>query len=340
MARTFSLDDNRVGNSSGSYFKVTGTAEKPQRIALIPKEITLEDMVITDQLKADAKSSDPKIAKLAKEKIEDRQFLSAQIQDGLKKKYKSSEVWKNESGQQVILFPRLAGGEVIWIEGPGYVYFKEGTPREAYDKDPLLMYGVVVIQYDIDDECEPKELKTPISLDNGDVLNFKYSLHTWTINDSKIRSWRKHNSQYPFISTDFKVWAVPQGKGERIEFSPCRDCFWRSNESIKRRVIKESRKIHEGLSNVIAKDWTLEEICQAAGIRTPGGGGSPDSTEEVDDTPIDFTKLLGNPEENEPAEKKESPKEEPLNIDSLLGSSTNSSTNNKDELVDFTKLVG
>lgn len=293
MVRHISFDDPSVGKGKGDYFKVTGTEKHPQRIAYIPGEIHKSRLVVSPELEAQAKSRDREVAQQAIEKLEDIKKLKESIQDGMHRPVPSVEVWTNESGEKVILYPAVDKAETFWIEDVGSVLYKPGVPDECLGKRGIEnTYCIVLIEYDLDVmgniAIYPKDQQ--IDLGGGHKLPFRYTLKTWSLSDPKCRAWQQHSRDNPYIFTDYRVWEDKSGKYPMTKFSPAGPAFWRRDPVVKQRIIKEARKLIPELSKRIAKDFSVEEIIEMSGGSSGKGSAGTSNTQGIEE--INFAELL------------------------------------------------
>jgi hypothetical protein len=312
MGRIMTMTDDRVGQGTGDFYKPSNSKDKPDRIALVPIEITLDELTVNEALKQAAKSADKATATAAQEKIEDIQTLKNQVNEGLQKKPNTSQLWETESGQKVIIFPGIQSAKVFWIDNVGYVHYIPGIPEECLKKPAYISYACAILQYKVDDEgnvlpiAEANQISLGPDGKGGEhKLHFKYTIKPFTLNDTKVRTWKEAAKKAPLISRDFLCWTEKQGTSDRIKFLACDEAEWRANPGIMRRILREGRKTFDGLVKNMAKDHTLAEICQLFNLPVPGA-------ERKEEPEQDFSALLGG--------DSNSPKE--LNFDELLSGGT------------------
>jgi hypothetical protein len=292
MPRHFSFEDKRVGRGENSFFKVHGTKERPQRIAYIPAAVTEEQLNPTIDLKRRAAARDP----VAIEALEDARALREQLTASLRKSPPSAQVWADQAGKKAILYAKTEAARTIWIDGVGYVYAKDGVPPELLTKDVQVLYGFVVLEYELDAENEPI-LLTPdrqIELGGGHKLNFRYELKTWSLSDAKIRTWKEHSRTNPVIATDYLVWTQHEGKYDRTKFSPAGPAIWRNDPVVMDRVIGEAAGLYANLPRTLAKDFSVEELTEMLSGGQPGSRGQLTATATTTmPEETDFAALLG-----------------------------------------------
>jgi hypothetical protein len=293
MPRIASFDDNKVGKSSGDYFKLTGTKERPQVIALIPGEVFEEELKISDSLKAKASQND----RDAIEKIEEIQALKDNITRGLGANPKRSEVWTNPEGKKCILFPRLEYANVFWVENYGYVLDKDGIPEQCKEKGVTQNYGMILIEYEANEDgirILPEDQQ--IDLGNGAKLDFRYSLKVTQFNESRIRAWKEHQKNFPLVSHDYDIFEEKQGNSKRTKFAPKSGVAkWRSSPEVMNRIMLEARKLVPSVRKNLGKDLNVDEVLKmfpnlssTSVSRESSSSISDEKTQEVD-----FEKLLG-----------------------------------------------
>jgi hypothetical protein len=292
MGRHYSFDDRRVGKGDGEFFKVTGIKDRPQRIAYIPATAYENQLVLTPELQKRAAARDAK----AIEEIEDIRALREELTKSLKKQQPSAEVWPDESGKKTILYARTEAAKTFWIDGVGYIYWKDGIPDGLIEKPAQIVYGFVILEYELDNENEPVILSPDrqIELGGGHKLNFKYELKPWSINDAKTRAWKEHSRTNPVIKNDYLVWTQKDGLYDRTKFSPAGPALWRNDSAVMNRIIKEGAKMYANLPKLIAKDFTIDEIVEMLSGNQQGGKGkqgAPTATTMPEE--IDFAGLLG-----------------------------------------------
>jgi hypothetical protein len=296
MPRTSSFDDPSVGRGLGEYFKFTGTKERPQRIAYIPGEALPPELIVTDTLRKKAAAGD----KEAFEKIEEITNLSEIINRSLKKNPPGAEIWTNENGQRCMLYARAEAASVFWIDNVGYIYDKPDIPAECKgERGVSQLYGFVVLEYELgDDGVRILNEDQQLELGDGHKLRFRYSLRIAQMNDSKVRAWKEHSRNFPFITCDYEVWTETSGAFKKTKFSPCPNALWRENPAVMKRIIAEARKIYPNVRKNLAKDYSRDEVIKmfpelerkypTAASSAPSMGHPEIQVEETD-----FSKLLG-----------------------------------------------
>jgi hypothetical protein len=330
MPRIVAFEDNQVGRSQNEVFQVTGTEKRPQRIALIPGEAFNHELTITDALRMKASAGD----KEAQNAVESIQALQEVINSGLRKKPPSAEMWETEDGKKCILYSKMTGEMTFFAEGLNYVIYKEGIPDSiiaSLKYPPSMVYGFVVLEYELDDENGVKILPPDrqIDLGGGHKLDFKYQLRPWTLRDSHLKTWKTHYRNNPLIFSDFEVWNYKQGDSTRMNFSPSGFATWRGtpnspNIPLMRRIIKEARSIHANMSARIAREFTVEEIIKAfpnvAGVSAMNSISSK-SNNSMPMENVDFSVLLGAnlpSTEPDPATSQPSPEATPESADIMV----------------------
>jgi hypothetical protein len=289
--RHYSFEDKQVGRGEGEFFKVTGVKERPQRIAYIPAVAYQHQLDITPELQKRAAAKDAR----AIEEIEDIRRLKENVTNNLKKNPPSAEIWTDSEGKKAIIYARTDAAKTFWLDGVGYVYWKDGMPDDLIVKPPQIVYGFVLLEYELNSENEPIILPPDrqIELGGGHKLNFKYDLKSWSINDAKTRAWKEHSRTNPVIKTDYHVWTAKEGLYDRTKFSPAGPALWREDPMVMQRIIKEAGKIYENLPKFIAKDFSVDEIVEMAsgGQQDRSKQGAPSVTAIPEE--FDFASLLG-----------------------------------------------
>src|SRR5262245_11772864 len=172
MVRQFSFDDRRVGKGDGEFFKVTGIKERPQRIAYIPAAAHESQLVVSADLHRRAAARDA----AAIEAIEDMRALREELTKSLQKAVPSAEVWTDDHGRKSVLYAKTEAAKTFWIDNVGYVYWREGIPDECLGKGAQVIYGFVLLEYELDNDNEPVILPPDrqIELGDGHKLAFRY----------------------------------------------------------------------------------------------------------------------------------------------------------------------
>jgi hypothetical protein len=293
MGRHFSFDDRRVGKGDGEFFKVTGVKDRPQRIAYMPTAAYEHQLVVSQEMRRRAAAKD----EAAIEAIEDMRALREEITKSMRKQVPSVEVWADENGKKAILYAKTEGAKTFWIDGVGYIYWKDGIPEGLLDKPAQIVYGFVILEYDLDHDNEPVILPPDQQIEVGDghKLKFKYSLKPWSINDAKTRAWKEHSRTNPVIRNDYLVWTQREGLYDRTKFSPAGPALWREDSFVMRRIIKEAAKMYANLPKLIAKDFTVDELIDMLSNGDQKSGRGKQSAQDPTNLPeeIDFSDLLG-----------------------------------------------
>lgn len=291
MPKIMSLEDQQVGKGQGDYFKIEAKKEKPQRFAHIPSEITLEDLSPSEELKEKAAKGDQE----ALDTLQEIQNLRATITRQLQKK--TAEEWTNPEGKKVILFPKVIQANTFWIDSIGYVYDVPGIPDECKGKyGSADVYGLVVMEYMVDDEGDVRRLSESekIDLGNGVKLDFRYELKLANFKKAEINAFKEHTGQFGAIKHDYKCWKEKQGNSARSKFAPCAESVWRENPILMAKIIVEARKLYGRVPGALGKQMTRDEILKCfphlgkAGTST---AASQTHTEDIAET--DFEALLG-----------------------------------------------
>jgi hypothetical protein len=318
MARHFSMDDSRVGRGSGKFFKVVGTKEHPQRIAYVPAEAHQHELVVSDELKKRASRQIPdeirqrafkgderarallNDVEQAQQQIEDIMALKDVITERLRAKTPSAEIWTNENGQKVILYPRTEMVVAFWVDDVGQVMFKEGMPLDLCgDRGPENLYGLVLIEYELEQDGEVRILPRDRQLDvgNGDRLDFKYFMKPWSVNQYKVDTWKEHSRKNPLIFCDYEIYTEKVKKYSETKFTPAGPAVWRKNPGVMRRIVREARKFYAELERSMARDFSVEELIKL--VSGDKRGSSSDYDQDAA-TPgyveeMDFAAMLGQP---------------------------------------------
>jgi hypothetical protein len=289
MGRHYSFDDQRVGKGDGEFFKVTGVKDRPQRIAYIPGTAYENQLVVSSELQKRAVAGD----KSAIETIEDIRALREEITKSMKRVVPSAEVWVDEFGKKTILYARTEGAKTFWIDGVGPVHWKDGIPEGYIAKPPQIVYGFILLEYELDNENEPVRLSPDrqIEVGGGHKLTFKYQLKPWSINDAKVRAWKEHSRTNPVIMNDYMIWLQKDGQYDRTKFSPAGPALWRKDPMVMQRIIKEAAKMYANLSKTIAKDFSVDEIIEMSEGGQKGRQAGPTAMTMPEE--IDFAGLLG-----------------------------------------------
>jgi hypothetical protein len=289
--RHYSFEDQRVGKSEGAFFKVTGIKERPQRIAYVPAVVYEHQLVVSADLQRRAAARDA----TAIEAIEDMRALREELTKSLQKAVPSAEVWVDDQGKKSILYAKTEAAKTFWVDGVGYVYWKEGIPDECLGKGAQVVYGFVLLEYELDPDNEPVILPPDrqIELGGGHKLTFRYELKSWSINDAKTRSWKEHSRTNPVIKNDYMIWTQKEGLYDRTKFSPAGPALWRNNPVVMARIIREAAAIYANLPKLLAKDFTVDEIIDMAsgGQASRGRSAAPSATTMPE--LLDFADLLG-----------------------------------------------
>jgi hypothetical protein len=222
--------------------------------------------------------------------------LREELTKSLKKQPPSAEIWKNEFGKNTIIYAKTEAAKTFWIDGVGYIYWKDGIPEGLIEKPAQIVYGLVLLEYELDSENEPVLLPPDrqVEVGGGHKLTFKYELKPWSINDAKTRAWKEHSRTNPVIKNDYLVWAQREGLYDRTKFSPAGPALWRQDPMVMQRIIKEAARMYQNLPKLVAKDFTVGEIVDMLSGGQQGGRGrqgAPSATTIPEE--IDFTSLLG-----------------------------------------------
>jgi hypothetical protein len=236
----------------------------------------------------------------AQQQIEDIMSLKDVITERLRAKTPSAEIWVNENGQKVILYPRTEVVVAFWVNDVGQVMYKEGMPLDLCgDKGPESLYGMVVLEYELDGEGEVKIPPPDRQLDvgNGEKMDFKYFMKPWSINQYKVDCWKEHARKNPLIFCDYEVYSEKIKKYAETKFVPAGPAVWRRNPGTMRRIIREARKIYAELERSIAREFSIEELIK---LVSGDKNGSSSSYDQDAATPgyieeMDFAAMLGQP---------------------------------------------
>jgi hypothetical protein len=230
---------------------------------------------------------------VAIETIEDMRALREEITKSLKKNPPSAEVWTDEHGKKSVLYARTEAAKTFWIDGVGYVYWKEGIPDGLISKGVQIIYGFVILEYELDHENEPVILPPDRQIEVGDghKLTFKYELKTWSINDAKTRAWKEHARANPVIMNDYLIWTHKEGLYDRTKFSPAGPAVWRQDPLVMQRIIGEAATIYPTLPKLLAKNFSVDEIIEMTGGRLAGRDHSTAPVTQPEE--LDFASLLG-----------------------------------------------
>jgi hypothetical protein len=292
MSRHYSFEDTRVGKGSRQFFRVTGTKDRPQRIAYIPAVAYEGHLTPTPEMVRRAKAKDP----LAITKLEDIQALRENITTSLRKTPPSAQVWTNAEGKKGVLYPRTEAAKVVWIDNNGYVYWKDSIPENLVPKGVQTVYGFIVLEYELDSYGDPVVLAPDrqIEIGDGHRLSFKYELSLWSMAEAKVRALKEHSKTNPVISTDYLVWLDKQGMFDRTRFSPAGPALWRTDPVVMEKIIDEAAKVYYDMPRLLAKDLPADAMIAALEGRQPAdsqrriGQATTPVQEEVD-----FASLLG-----------------------------------------------
>jgi hypothetical protein len=295
--RQSAFEDQRVGRGDNEFFKVTGIKNRPQRIAYIPATADESQLAFSPELQRRATAKDA----AAIETMEDIRALRENLAAGLKRKPPSAEIWADETGKKLFLYAKTQAAKVFWIDGVGYVRWREDVPDGCAEKPAFVLYGFILLEYELDSENEPVTLRPEEQIEVGDGhrLAFKYELKVWTLNDAKTRALKEHSRTNPVISTDYLVWTQKEGLYDRTKFSPAGPALWRQDPLVMRRIIKEAAKLYANLPQLIAKDFTTAEIIQMTAAGSQQGRGHS-TTPEILPEETDFASLLGRGSKAEP----------------------------------------
>jgi hypothetical protein len=280
-----------VGKGENSFFKVIGTKERPQRIAYIPATVTDNQLTPSTELQRRAAARDAS----AIEALEDMRGLRENLTASLKKNPPSAEIWADNAGRKSVLYAKTEAAKTFWIDGVGYVYWKDGIPDGLVSKGAQVLYGFVLLEYELDQENQPMilPLDQQIELGGGHKLSFKYELKTWSINDAKTRAWKEHSRTNPVIRNDYLVWTAKEGLYDRTKFSPAGPALWRSDPLVMERIIGEAARIYANLPALLAKDFAVDQIIEMLAGGQQDNRRSLAATATVIPEEVDFASLLG-----------------------------------------------
>lgn len=280
--QTASFDQPTVGSNNSDFFKPP-EHPKQARIALIPGEYVKGDLIPSDEEKERAQNGD----KAALARLHQCKELTDAIQAAGARKPPGVEKWTDpDTNEAKILFPRMEQAPTFWMQTPeikGYILWKEGVPEEAMPKGKVMCYGLIIVEYETDD--------------NMDVIPGKpMPLKIWTITDGKAQNWKKHATRFPLIANDYLVWTEKKGAATITDFSPAGGCAWREDPATMAEIMGKSRKMWEKVPKAVGRSYTVSEICKAAGVPVPAALAASEKAAEVQkhqNQEADFDNLVG-----------------------------------------------
>ncbi len=176
---------------------------------------------------------------------------------------------KAERWNDGYLYPDLAYGDIIYVEGKGYFFYDTawGLDSSKLKSQPGVRYCVVVVEYKTDNKGEIIELpedKRPV-LSDGTKVPFDYDTKFLTLSMTQFKAWQKlWTKEYNPVATDFVV-SKEKKKNASPSFVPARTCYWRNyGKALMEQVLRDGRpKIKEALSKLGRKmelDRFKEEV--------------------------------------------------------------------------------
>jgi hypothetical protein len=207
----------------------------------------------------------------------------------------TAQIWTNEHGVKVVLYPKAEQETIFWIKDVGPVKYLEGLPSYCLrGRQPETIYGCVILEYELDKNGDimilPEDRQ--VDLGGGHKISFRYELKLWSLNDFKSNAWKEAARRHPLIFHDFDVWTEQKKEYTIVKFGSPAPALWRQDPLVMQRIICEARKIYADISNNMARNFSRDEILDLfqKGDR-PADYGAPNVP--VDMEQIDFSKLLG-----------------------------------------------
>jgi len=265
------VNEASVGSGKGSFFKPTGVKS---RLAFIPFFIPAEDLEPTPELLKKASEND----EVAQNLIQRKFGIKKSLEIGLAAKNPRA-IKMDDGGKPGFLFGRVDSHMVHYKQGLGgfmckkaeyerlkkpptccnAVADKNNLTQEAYNN-----YGVALIVYNTDNNGEvitlPENQAMP--LDATNKLDFSYSIMRWSMNETRMREIKQHTTEFPMISSDFKIWTETQGKSERMKVAPCSGpATWMTKGPVFiKMMLKESKEIWPKVAPGLGKDLSTKDI--------------------------------------------------------------------------------
>jgi hypothetical protein len=104
-----------------------------------------------------------------------------------------------------------------------------------------------------------------------------YKVVPWVFGATMYKKLNVLSSEWPLDQHDINLNCTNEDF-QTIEPMNCKECYWRSNEGLKKKVLEEAKQVRAGLARAIAADLSLAEIREHLGI---DGAGSDDAAVDV-----------------------------------------------------------
>lgn len=287
MSFGMAFDDPTVGSNETEYFKLSGTEHRPQRVALIPFELSVADLQVPPEIAAAAQAGQAEAVQKVFE-IENRKKMIANL---LQRKL--AEMY---NGQNCI-YTRVDGAKVAKQKDVGFFLWKDEFPvelEERLEKPPFLRYALLLIEYETLGDPQGSVAWTPAEQQKvfpGSTVKmpFRYNFRIATWFDNQIRDLKNTMKATPTIRHDVLVWKGKQGAFEIQKYAACPDqAAWRVNPEVMAQILRLSRDWWKKVQRNIGKDFTLAEVSKLLGYIQPGYVPTG-----VQSQSVDFMSMLG-----------------------------------------------
>jgi len=134
---------------------------------------------------------------------------------------------------------------------------KEICCQHSYEGNlPKRRIACVLIVYDIVEKNGKNSLKD-------------YELIPWIFSETMYKKLRILGKEWPLDQHDLLLTCTNEDF-QTIEVNNCKECYWRSKEELKKKILAEAEKIRTTLSRQLAADLSISEVREQLGIDAPG----------------------------------------------------------------------
>jgi len=206
--------------------------------------------------------------------VEDIDIDDESIVDSKSEKYKGRQGYTDRIG--LILDEGIKFKKAMTHYGFNTHFLcKRGFCCEVAPKPSEPRIGCIVIHYRTDKH-------------GGIEKPFAYELKPWIFSEKKYLQLRRVNEEWPLTEHDLKVTCQEQ-KYQQLEFTSCKEAFWRKSEKLKKDVLEQAKVMIAKLW--FGKDLSNEELKELAGMEVEGVDGS-DTSDEVSEDYSDILSTL------------------------------------------------
>lgn len=134
---------------------------------------------------------------------------------------------------------------------------KEICCLHSYDGNlPKTRIACILIVYDIAEKNGKKSLRG-------------YDLIPWIFSEATYKKLNILGKEWPLDKHDLLLTCTNEDF-QTIEVNNCKECFWKSNDDLKKKIIAEADKMRPTLGRQLAADLSISEIREQLGIDAPG----------------------------------------------------------------------